>query len=31
MEYANMCVYEQAQENPELEGMGTTLEIVFNI
>lgn len=29
MEYANMCVYEQAQENKELEGMGTTLEIVL--
>ena len=27
MEYANMCVYEQAQENKELEGMGTTLEV----
>lgn len=27
MEYANMVVYEKAQENKELEGMGTTLEI----
>lgn len=27
MEYANMIVYEKSQENPELEGMGTTLEI----
>ncbi len=29
MEYANMCVYEEARENKELEGMGTTLEIVL--
>ena len=27
MEYANMCVYEEAQKNAELEGMGTTLEV----
>ena len=27
MEYANMIVYEKSQENAELEGMGTTLEI----
>ena len=27
MEYANMVVYETAKENPELQGMGTTLEI----
>ena len=27
MEYANMVVYEKSQENKELEGMGTTLEI----
>ena len=27
MEYANMIVYEKSKENPELEGMGTTLEI----
>ncbi len=27
MEYANMIVYEKAKENPELQGMGTTLEI----
>lgn len=27
MEYANMVVYEQANKNEELEGMGTTLEI----
>ena len=27
MEYANMVVYEKSKENPELEGMGTTLEI----
>ena len=27
MEYANMIVYEKSQENKELEGMGTTLEI----
>ena len=32
MEYANMVVYEKAKENPELQGMGTTLEIclVYN-
>lgn len=29
MEYANMCVYEEAQKNTELEGMGTTLEIAL--
>jgi len=29
MEYANMCVYEEAQKNKELEGMGTTLEIAL--
>ena len=29
MEYANMCVYEEAQKNAELEGMGTTLEIAL--
>lgn len=27
IEYANMVVYEKAKENPELQGMGTTLEI----
>ena len=27
VEYANMVVYEKAKENPEFEGMGTTLEI----
>ena len=27
IEYANMIVYEKAKENPELQGMGTTLEI----
>lgn len=27
MEYANMVVYEKSKENPELQGMGTTLEI----
>ena len=27
MEYANMVVYEKSQQNPELYGMGTTLEI----
>lgn len=27
MEYANMVIYEKAKENPELQGMGTTLEI----
>lgn len=27
MEYANMVVYEKSKEIPELEGMGTTLEI----
>ena len=27
MEYANMVVYEKSKEDPELEGMGTTLEI----
>ena len=27
VEYANMVVYEKAKENPELEGMGTTLEV----
>ena len=27
MEYANMVVYEKSQEDKELEGMGTTLEI----
>ena len=29
MEYANMVVYEKSKENRELEGMGTTLEIVL--
>ena len=29
MEYANMVVYEKSLENPELEGMGTTLEIAL--
>ena len=29
MEYANMIVYEKSKENKELEGMGTTLEIVL--
>ena len=27
MEYANMVVYEKSKEDPELQGMGTTLEI----
>lgn len=27
VEYANMVVYEKAKEDPELEGMGTTIEI----
>ena len=27
IEYANMVVYKKSQENPELEGMGTTMEI----
>ena len=27
MEYANMIVYEKSKEKPELQGMGTTLEI----
>lgn len=27
VEYANMVVYEKSQENKELEGMGTTLEV----
>ncbi len=27
MEYANMVIYEKSKEDPELEGMGTTLEI----
>ncbi len=27
MEYANMVVYEKSKERPELQGMGTTLEI----
>lgn len=27
MEYANMVVYEKSKESPELQGMGTTLEI----
>jgi len=27
VEYANMVVYEKSKESPELEGMGTTLEI----
>ena len=27
VEYANMVVYEKSKEDPELEGMGTTLEI----
>lgn len=32
MEYANMVVYEKSKETPELQGMGTTLEIclVYN-
>ena len=29
MEYANMVVYEKSKEVPELEGMGTTLELVL--
>ncbi len=29
MEYANMIVYEKSKENKDLEGMGTTLEIVL--
>ena len=29
VEYANMVVYEKSKENKELEGMGTTLEIVL--
>lgn len=27
IEYANMVVYEKSKENPELQGMGTTIEI----
>lgn len=27
MEYANMVVYEKSKEDPELEGMGTTLDV----
>ena len=27
MEYANMVVYEKAKQNPELQGMGTTMDI----
>ena len=29
MEYANMVVFEKSKEDPELEGMGTTLELVL--
>lgn len=29
IEYANMLVYEKSKENKELEGMGTTIEIVL--
>ena len=29
IEYANMIVYEKSKENKELEGMGTTIEIVL--
>lgn len=29
VEYANMLVYEKAKEIPELEGMGTTIEVVL--
>ena len=29
MEYANMLIYEKSQENIELQGMGTTLEIAL--
>lgn len=29
IEYANMVVYEKSKENKELEGMGTTIEIVL--
>lgn len=29
IEYANMIVYEKSKENQELEGMGTTIEIVL--
>ena len=29
VEYANMVVYEKSKEDPELEGMGTTLEIAL--
>lgn len=29
IEYANMIVYEKSKENEELEGMGTTIEIVL--
>ena len=29
LEYANMVVYEKSKENKELEGMGTTLELVL--
>lgn len=29
IEYANMIVYEKAKENKQLEGMGTTIEIVL--
>ena len=31
MEYANMVVYEKSKEDPELEGMGTTLEVCAKI
>ena len=27
IEYANMVVYEKSKENPELQGMGTTIEV----
>jgi protein serine/threonine phosphatase len=30
MEYANMVVFEKSKEIPELEGMGTTLELVLS-
>lgn len=29
IEYANMVVYEKAKDNPELQGMGTTIEVAL--
>ena len=31
IEYANMIVYEKSKESPELEGMGTTIEVVLAV